>query len=95
MKNAHSKRDELSALRPVGMAFAAVVAGLGSAQAERAPEARTNAPLEPASQTNTYVVDPTNHPGFEEDSSMIVGPSEPVAPFSAPAPAKKQRDLFD
>lgn len=95
MKNAHAKTNELNTLRPVGLAFAAVVAGLGSAQAEHAPEARAHAPLEPASRANTYVLDPTNHPGFEEDASMIVGPSEPVAPF-APAPvAKKQRDLFD
>lgn len=93
MNNAHSKRDEPSALRPVGMVFAAVVAGLSQAQAEAAPEACAHAPLEPASQANCYVIDPTNHPGFEEDFSLIVGPSEPVAPFAA-APAKKQRDLF-
>lgn len=79
--NKHPKRDEITPLRPVGVALAAVVAGLGAGKA--APvEARTHAPLEPASQANTYVVDPTNHPGFEEDATLVVGPSEPVAPFS-------------
>jgi len=77
----HLKRDDSGpALKPVGFALAAVVAGLGVAKAEAA-EARAHAPLEPAGQTNTYVLDPTNHPGFEEDAEMIVGESEPVAPF--------------
>jgi hypothetical protein len=92
MKNAHPKRDEFVTLRPVGMAFAAVVAGIGPGKAEAAPAPHAGAPLEPAAQSNTYVWDPTNHPGFEEDASFVVEASEPVAPFSAP---KKQRDLFD
>jgi hypothetical protein len=73
------KREELS-LRPVGLALAAVVAGLGAgkAQADAAP---VRAPLEPSNQEKTYFVDPTNHPGFEEDASMVVGRSEPVAPL--------------
>jgi hypothetical protein len=29
-----------------------------------------------------FFVDPTNHPGFEEDAEMVVGPSAPVEPFS-------------
>lgn len=75
----HPKREDLAALRPVGLAMAAVVAGLGAqAQAE---ETRAVAPLEPASTTQAYAVDPTNHPGFEEDADMIVGASTPVAPF--------------
>lgn len=77
----HLKRENLApALKPVGLAMAAVVAGLGVAKAEAA-DVRVHAPLEPAGQANTYVVDPTNHPGFEEDAEMIVGASEPVAPF--------------
>lgn len=77
----HPKREDLTpALKPVGVALAAVVAGLGVAKAEAA-EARTHAPMAPAGQANTYVVDPTNHPGFEEDAEMIVGASMPVAPF--------------
>jgi hypothetical protein len=77
----HLKRDEQALpLKPVGLALAAVVAGLGAGKAE-AVEVRTHAPLEPAAQGHTYVVDPTNHPGFEEDADMVVGPSTPVAPF--------------
>ncbi len=75
-----SKSEELN-LRPVGMALAAVVAGLGAGKAQ-AVEARVHAPLEPAGQGHMYVLDHTNHPGFEEDASMVVGRSEPVAPFS-------------
>lgn len=82
MTKSHPKREELNPLRPVGVAFAAVVAGLGAGKAE-AVETRAYAPLEPSGQSNTYVVDPTNHPSFEEDPDMIVGPSEPVAPFSS------------
>ena len=75
------KREDTSSLRPVGVAFAAVVAGLGAGKA--APvEALPHAPLEPSTQSNTFVVDPTNLPGFDEDPTMIVGRSEPVAPFS-------------
>jgi hypothetical protein len=68
-------------LRPVGMALAAVVAGLGAGKAQ-ADETRTHAPLEPATHEKTYVVDHTNHPGFEEDPEMVIGPSAPVAPLS-------------
>ncbi|MBL8538437.1 MAG: hypothetical protein JNM59_13605 [Hyphomonadaceae bacterium] len=80
MSKTHPKRDEQVPLRPVGLALAAVVAGLGAGKAPLA-EGRTLAPLEPASEGKTFFVDPTNHPGFEEDASMVVGPSEPVAPF--------------
>jgi hypothetical protein len=79
---AHSKRDETAPLRPVGVALAAVVAGLSAGKAAAA-ETPAHAPLEPTSQAKTYVVDPTNHPGFEEDADMVVGASEPVAPFSS------------
>jgi len=79
MKTLPQREDLAPALRPVGLAMAAIVAGLGAqAQAE---EARVHAPPEPASRTQTYAVDPTNHPGFEEDADMIVGPRTPVAPF--------------
>lgn len=77
----HPKREDLSTpLRPIGLAMAAVVAGLGVGKAA-AVEAAPRAPLEPAAQDNTFVVDPTNHPGFEEDPTMVVGQSEPVEPF--------------
>jgi hypothetical protein len=28
------------------------------------------------------VLDHTNHPGFEEDADMVVGPSAPVTPLA-------------
>jgi hypothetical protein len=80
MLKSHPKKED-QALRPVGIALAAVVAGLSTGKAAPA-DARVHAPLEPASSAKTYVVDPTNHPGFEEDPDMVVGPSAPVAPFS-------------
>lgn len=77
----HPKREELSSpLRPVGLAMAAVVAGLGAGKAP-APEARAHVPIEPSTREQSYAVDPTNHPSFEEDPNMVVGRSEPVAPF--------------
>lgn len=81
MLRSHPKKEEQTTLRPVGIALAAVVAGLGAGKAVAA-EPRVHAPLEPASNEKAYVVDPTNHPGFEEDPEMILGPSTPVAPLS-------------
>lgn len=75
-----AKREGESALKPVGFAFAAVVAGLGAGKAQPVDNP-VYAPLEPATQGKAYFVDPTNHPGFEEDPDMIIGPSAPVAPF--------------
>jgi hypothetical protein len=80
MSKSHPKHEIEATLKPVGFALAAVVAGLGAGKAE-AVENRAHAPLEPASHGKTFFVDPTNHPGFEEDPSIVVGPSAPVAPF--------------
>jgi hypothetical protein len=80
MTKSHPKREEPTPLRPVGVALAAVVAGLGAAKAQAA-EPRGQAPLEPATHEKTYVVDPTNHPGFEEDPDMVLGKSEAVEPL--------------
>lgn len=81
MTKSHPKKTEDAApLRPVGLALAAVVAGL-SAGKTAAVAAPHRAPLEPTAQANTYVADPTNHPGFEEDPTLVVGPSDPVTPF--------------
>jgi hypothetical protein len=82
MSKSHPRHDVDAALKPVGFALAAVVAGLGAGKAQ-AVESRPQAPLEPATQGKTFVVDPTNHPGFEEDAGMVIGPSDPVAPFGA------------
>jgi len=76
----HPKREELS-LKPVGFALAAVVAGLAAGKAQAVESKPPRAPLEPTSQAKTYADDPTNHPGFEEDPNMVVGPSEPVEPL--------------
>ncbi len=81
MLRSHPKKEEQTTLRPVGIALAAVVAGLGAGKAAPA-EARVHAPLEPASNEKTYALDHTNHPGFEEDAEMVVGPSTPVAPLA-------------
>ena len=80
MTKTNQKREESLPLRPVGLALAAVVAGLSAGKAQ-AVEAPIRAPLEPSTQETTYVVDPTNHPGFEEDSAMVIGPSTPVEPL--------------
>ena len=79
MLKSHPKKEEQT-LRPVGIALAAVVAGLGAGKAAPA-DARVHAPLEPLANEKTYVVDPTNHPGFEEDADMVVGRSEAVEPL--------------
>ncbi len=81
MRKTHPKTEDAAALRPVGVALAAVVAGLGAGKAVAA-DARPHAPLDPTAREQAYAVDPTNHPGFEEDPDMVVGSSEPVAPFS-------------
>ncbi len=88
-------RDEASSLKPVGAMFAAVVAGLGSGQAARAQETHAQAPLEPAAQGNVYFVDPTNHPGFEEDASLVFGAREPTAVLGEAPQAEEQSELFE
>jgi hypothetical protein len=80
MSKSHPKHEIEATLKPVGLALAAVVAGLGAGKAQ-AVENRIHAPLEPAIQEKTFFVDPTNHPGFDEDPDMVVGRSTPVAPF--------------
>lgn len=79
MLKSHPKKEEQT-LRPVGIALAAVVAGLSAGKAAPA-DARVHAPLEPAANEKTYVVDPTNHPSFEEDADMVIGQSEAVEPL--------------
>lgn len=85
-----SKREDLTPLRPIGLALAAVVAGLSGGKAQAEP-LRAPAPLEPATQEKTFAIDPTNHPGFDEDPNMVVGPSEPVTPLANAI----QEDLFE
>ncbi len=75
----NKRGDETSALKPVGLALAAVVAGIGVGKADSTTEPRAHAPLEPAGHANTYFLDPTNHPGFEEDPNLVFGESAPAA----------------
>jgi hypothetical protein len=75
------------ALRPIGFAMSAVVAGIAPSVAV------ADAPA-PAARERAHMVDPSNDPRREEDSSLILGPSAPVEPF-ADAPKAKQTDLFD
>jgi hypothetical protein len=82
MSKTRSKTEELTPLRPVGLALAAVVAGLGASGAVTADAAPARAPLEPVGQDKTFVVDPTNHPGFEEDSDMVIDASDAMEPFA-------------
>lgn len=81
-------------MKPIGVAFAAVVAGLGAQAHEEAKAAPAHEPREPSGRAQAHRIDPTNHPGFEQDDSMILGPGEAVEPF-AEAPAKRQGDLFE
>jgi hypothetical protein len=80
MLRSHPKKEEQT-LRPVGIALAAVVAGLSAGKAAPAA-AHVRAPLEPLAAEKVYVLDHTNHPGFEEDADMVVGASAPVEPFA-------------
>lgn len=93
----HTRRDrerqEPMMMKPIGLAFAAVVAGLGAQAQEEAPAAPALEPVGPA-HARAHHVDPTNDPAFEQDDSLILGPSEAVEPFSTPAKAR-QGDLFD
>jgi len=92
-RNERFDREEIN-LKPIGAAAAAVLAGLaGGVHAEQAAAAAAFEP-DGAGATRVHYVDPTNHAGFEQDDSLILGPSDPVEPFAA-APAPRQRDLFD
>lgn len=81
------RRQDDKALKPVGLALAAVVAGI-------AAPAGAQGALAEQPMTRAHAEDPSNHPRFEEDASMIVGRSAPVEPFAERAPAA-QGNLFD
>ncbi|MDX2238858.1 MAG: hypothetical protein NW203_14940 [Hyphomonadaceae bacterium] len=81
-----TRMREEQALKPVGLALAAVMAGL-------AGQAHALEPAAPEAQTRVFADDETNHPGADQDPTMILGPSAPVEPF-AERPAPAQGDLF-
>jgi hypothetical protein len=91
MRKSHPRTEDPIPLRPVGVALAAVVASLGVGKSAPAEARAASPPLEPTTQEKTYHVDPTNHPAFEEDASMVVGRSAPVEPLRN----ARQKDLFD
>ena len=98
MKRNDRAYADTSALKPIGTTLAAVVAGLGvGAPAAHAMDQHPAAPaLEPTTNVRAHYVDPTNHPSFDEDPTMIVGPSEPTEVLGeAPSPPAQQQDLFD
>ena len=81
-----ARMREEQALKPVGLALAAVMAGL-------AGQAHAAEPAAPEAQTRAFAQDDANHAGAEQDPTMILGPSATVEPF-AERPAPAQGDLF-
>lgn len=90
MSRSDRMRNE-PALKPIGLALTAVVAGLGVPGHAQAGEA---APLEPASSaTRTHYLDPTTDPGFGIEEQLRIGEAAEV--FAAKPEAKpEQSDLF-
>ncbi|MET0183295.1 MAG: hypothetical protein ABW199_10450 [Caulobacterales bacterium] len=77
-------RDDV-ALKPIGLALTAVVAGLGVAVAQSAPLAET-ASIRPFTPDDT----------LKEPSELVIGPSEAVEPFSEQNDTQTlQQDLFE
>lgn len=76
-------RDD-GALKPIGLALTAVVAGLGVAAAQAAPAAE-------AAKIRAFAADDT----LKEPSELLIGPSEAVEPFSEQNDVQNQTDLFD
>jgi hypothetical protein len=97
MSNRNDRTRDESPLRPIGVALAAVVAGIGIAKGEAVQRFAPSEPFAPQdSRARMHVVDHTNHADFERDDSLFLGPSEAVEPFSETAQApKRQGDLFD
>ncbi|MGE0044277.1 MAG: hypothetical protein AB7J28_16165 [Hyphomonadaceae bacterium] len=75
---------DTSSFKPIGLAMAAVVAGVGG----------VHAPVAETVHQRAHAVDPSNDPSREEDHTLILGPSEAVEPFAQPA-AGRQADLFE
>lgn len=89
-RTADRTANDASALKPIGLTMAAVVAGLGVSGRAQAADVRVGEPLAPTPNTRVQYVDPTSDPASEE---IVLGPSEPVQPLAAKP--EKQADLFD
>ena len=88
-RTADRPANEASALKPIGLTMAAVVAGLGVSGRAETADVRVAEPPQPTPNTRVQYADPTSDPSFEE---IVLGPSEPTQPLAA-KPA--QADLFD
>jgi len=82
------RAGEDGALKPIGLALTAVVAGLGVAAAH-APVAAD------AARVREHAPDASLDPARDEDPSLVFGASEPVEPFSERAAPLSQPDLFE
>jgi len=80
------RAGEDGALKPIGLALTAVVAGLGVA-ATHAPVAAG------AARVREHTPDTTLDAARDEDPTLVFGASEPVEPFSERA--APQPDLFE
>ncbi|MGE3142876.1 MAG: hypothetical protein AB7L65_06115 [Hyphomonadaceae bacterium] len=80
-------RDE-GALKPIGLALTAVVAGLGAAAAGAAPAAE-------AARVKAFAPDTTLGPAADEDPGLILGPSAPLEPFAEAPEERPAASGFD
>lgn len=87
------RAPEDNALRPIGFALAAVVAGLHGAAADGDGAVDVGF-TEPAENKVRLHAPEAIDPRADEDPGLILGPSAPVEPFAAVEPAP-QPDLFD
>ncbi|MBU6407027.1 MAG: hypothetical protein KGS44_07810 [Alphaproteobacteria bacterium] len=78
---------EDASFKPIGLALAAVVAGLGPASSEGAAEERGVARDAPAPASADLAA--------EQDDSLLLGPSDPAEPFADQPASAAQPDLFD
>jgi hypothetical protein len=88
-----SRTREDTALRPIGLALTAVVAGLGVHQgAAGANLDQARLPASEQAKVRVYAPEPA-----QNDPELALGPSAPVEPFSErndPKPSR-QPDLFE
>lgn len=81
------------ALKPIGFALAAVVAGLGPAKADVAPGARALPEPSPTPRTAAPTTDAAGRTIYHRDDVLVLNtPADAVPLGEKPAP---QSDLFD
>lgn len=82
-----ARMSEDPSFKPIGLALAAVVAGLAPGLAEGAVEEVGVTRDAPTPETVDFAA--------EQDDSLLLGPGEAVEPFADPPAPAKQADLFD